>query len=137
MDRAGTGSRPGSRSVMRKLISPGRSLVVGVVAVGALSLGTAGVVGATAPPAPTLRHFNCARATKVLTRIEKTEAHIATGLPKLKAKESKALAKGKGARAARLGKRIAVWESSAFQAKLTGRASAIEAKCHVSAPPAP
>jgi hypothetical protein len=122
---------------MRKPISAGRSLLVGAVAVGALSLGTAGVAGAAAAPTPHLGHFNCARATKVLTRIEKTEAHITAGLPKLKAREGKALAKDKAARAARLEKRIAVWESAAFQAKLTGRSAAIEAKCHVSAPPAP
>ena len=125
---------------MRKLIPAGKSLLVGAVAVGALSLGTAGgagVAGAAARARPPLSHFNCAKATKVLTRIEKTEAHIAAGLPKLRAREAKAAGKGKTAKAAYLEKRILAWESPAFKADLTGRSAAIEAKCHVSAPPAP
>jgi hypothetical protein len=115
-----------------KLITVGKSLLVGAVAVGALSLGTVGMAGAATP---TARHFNCARATKTLTRIEKNEAHIVAGLPKLEAREAKALAEGKTTRAARIEKRINRWESATFKARLTKRSAGIEAKCNVSAPP--
>ncbi len=119
---------------MKKLIPAGKSLLIGAVAVGALSLGTAGVAGAAAP-AP--HHYNCARATKALTRIEKEQARIAAGLPKLKASEARAVAKGKTVRAARLEKRIKRWESATFKAHLTKQSAYIQASCKVSAPPTP
>jgi hypothetical protein len=119
---------------MIKLIPVGKSLLVGAVAVGALSLGTAGMAGAATP---TARHFNCARATKALTRIEKAQARIAAGLPKLKAEEAKAAAAGKTVRVARLEKRINRWESTAYKTHLTKRSSNIQAKCNVSAPSVP
>jgi hypothetical protein len=121
---------------MSNLVSTAKKALVGVVAVGALSMGSAGIAGAaTTTTAPTsVAHFNCARAGKVLARIEKGEAHIAAGLPRLTAAEAKAKANGNTARAARIEKRIARLESSTFKARLTRVSAAIEAKCHVSAP---
>ena len=44
-----------------------KKMVIGAVAVGALSLGTAGLAGAaTVPATKAISHFNCANATKVL-----------------------------------------------------------------------
>jgi hypothetical protein len=110
-----------------KLIPAGKALLVGAVAVGALSLGTAGVAGAASPAsAPALgKKFNCANATKALTRIEKTESRIGAGLPKLNAAEGKATAKGHTRRAERLKKRIARLENPALKARLVKRAAAI------------
>ena len=120
-----------------KLITVGKAVVVGAVAVGALSIGTAGTAGMAGAAAPTARHFNCARADKRLMRIEKNEWRIAAGLPKLKANEAKAAAAGKTARAARLEKRINRLESTKFKARLTKRSAGIQAKCNVSGPAVP
>jgi uncharacterized protein HemY len=112
-----------------------KKLVIGAVAVGALSLGTAGLAAAAPVPGATaISHFNCARATKVLTRIDKGEARIAAGLPKLTAAQEAASKAGHTKRADRLAKRIARLESSKFHARLTRATAAIEAKCHVTAP---
>jgi len=124
-----------------KLIPAGKALLVGTVAVGALSLGTVGIAGAASPTstpaAPALaKKFNCANATKALTRIEKAEARISAGLPKLNAAESKATAKGHTRRAERLKKRLSRLENPAYKARLVKRAAAIEAKCDVPAPSA-
>jgi hypothetical protein len=125
---------------MRHVTSLATKLVVGAVAVGSLSIGTAGLAGATttapAPSAPG-RQFNCARATKVLTRIEKGEARIAAELPGLTAREARAEKAGHTKRAAHLKKRIARLESPKFSARLHKASAEIEAKCHVSAPTAP
>ncbi len=115
-----------------------KRLTVGVVAVGVLTLGGTGLAGAAVPaktPAVSST-FNCARATKVLTRIEKGEARIAAGLPRLTAAEAKAQKAGHTKRAARLEKRIAHLKSARFAARLHRATAAIEAKCHVAAPPA-
>jgi len=122
---------------MVKIIPAAKKLAIGVVAVGALSLGTAGVAGAAASPVAVPKvgaHFNCARATKVLTRIQKVESRITAGLPKLNAAEERATKNGKTARAARLEKRITRLESPQLQARLNKASTAIEAKCHVPAP---
>ena len=123
-------------------------LAVGVVAVGTLALGGAGVAGAAAPSgtgagAPVvavasgrLAHFDCARAGRVLARIQKAEDRIAAGLPKLTAAEAKAKAAGKTARAARIQKRITHLESPAVSARLHRVSAAIGAKCQVSVPSA-
>ena len=79
-------------------------------------------------------HFNCARATKVLTRIEKTEARIAAGLPKLRAAEAKATTDGTTARAARLENRIDRLDSTTLHDPSDQGVGAIEAKCNVPAP---
>jgi hypothetical protein len=138
---------------MRHVTSLAAKLVVGAVAVGSLSIGTAGLAGAatTSTTAPTTapattpttapaktpgRHFNCARATKVLTRIDKVEARIAAKLPGLTAREARAAKAGRTKRAARLQKEITRFESPKFSARLTKASAAIEAKCHVSAPAA-
>jgi hypothetical protein len=122
---------------MIKMIPSARKLVVGAVAVGALSLGTAGIAGAaTTAPAQVGRHFNCANATKVLTRIQKGEARIAAGLPKLTAAEAKATQAGDTTLANRIQKRITRLESPTFHARLTKVSAAIEAKCNVPAPAA-
>jgi hypothetical protein len=113
-----------------------KKLAVGTVAVGALSLGTAGIAGAaTTTPSPNVhRHFTCANAPKVLALIQKGEARIAAGLPKLTAAEAKAKAAGDTARANRIQKRITRLESAQFHTRLTRATAAIEAKCHVAAP---
>jgi hypothetical protein len=122
------------------------------VAAGTLSFGAAGLAGAatapsSTPTAPTAKtpgsptakagkSFNCANATKVLTRIQKGEAQIAAGLPKLTAAEAKAKANGNTTRAARLQTRITRLESATFKARLDKMAQKIEAKCNVPAPAA-
>jgi hypothetical protein len=111
-----------------------RKVVTGVVALGVLTLGMGGVAGAANATPKTGRHFNCANATKALTRIQKTEADIAAGLPKLHAAEAKAAKAGNTKRADRLTKRIARFESTKFKARLAKRAANIEAKCQVAAP---
>ncbi len=121
---------------MSKLVPAAKKLAVGAVAVGALSLGTAGVAGATGvPSAPKVgAHFKCARAGKVLSRIERGQAQLKAGLPKLNAAETKAKARGRTKRADRLAKVIKRLESPQFSAKLTKATQRIEAQCHVTAP---
>ncbi len=82
------------------------------------------------------KNFNCANATKVLTRIQKGEAQIAAGLPKLTAAEAKAQAAGNTTRATRIQNRITRLESPAFKARLDKISQKIEAKCNVPAPTA-
>jgi len=137
---------------MGRTIPSIRKLLVATVATGALALGTAGVAGASAPtlaassnaPAATaphvtggngrLSHFSCARAGKALARIQKAEARVAAGLPKLHAAESKATAAGRTRRAARIQKVISRLGRPGEAARLQKLATAIEAKCNVSAP---
>jgi hypothetical protein len=122
---------------MKTVVPVAKRLAVGMVAVGVLSLGWTGLAGAAAPtkiPAVTST-FKCARATKVLTRIEKGQARIAAGLPKLTAAEAKAQQAGRTKRAAHLEKRIAHLKSAKFTGRLQKASAAIEAKCHVPAPP--
>jgi hypothetical protein len=125
---------------MISMIPVAKRLVIGAVAVGTLSLGTAGIAGAATSSAATpavpskISQFNCARATKVLTRIEKGEGRITAGLPRLTAAEAKATKAGHAKRADRLKKRIARLEGSKFKTRLTAASAAIEAKCHVPAP---
>jgi hypothetical protein len=127
---------------MRHVTSLATKLVVGAVVVGSLSIGTAGLAGAatttptTAPPARSVHPFNCARATRVLARIEKGEARIAAKLPGLTAREARAERAGRTKRAAHLQKLITRFESPKFSARLTKASAEIEAKCHVSAPTA-
>jgi hypothetical protein len=121
---------------MKTIIPVGKRLAVGVVAVGALSLGWTGLAGAAPIKTPAVTStFNCARATKVLTRIEKGEARIAAGLPRLTAAKDAAQKAGRTKRVARLDKRIAHLKSAKFAGRLDKATAAIEAKCHVSAPP--
>jgi hypothetical protein len=133
---------------MRHVTSLATKLVVGAVAVGSLAIGTAGLAGATTTTAPTTtpttapastpgRHFNCARATKVLTRIQKDEARIAAKLPGLTAREARAEKAGRTRRAAHLKKLITRFESPKVSARLHKASAEIEAKCHVSAPTVP
>ena len=137
---------------MGRTIPPFRKLLVATVAAGALALGTAGVAGASAPtlaassgtPVATtpqaapatgrLSHFSCARAGKALARIQRAEAAIAAGLPKLHAAESKATASGRARRAARIQKAINRLGRPGESARLQKLATGIEAKCNVSAP---
>jgi hypothetical protein len=114
-----------------------KKLVVGVAALGTVALGTAGAAGAAtaaSTPQPAAHHFNCARAPKVLAHIQKVEADIAAGLPKLHAAETKAQKKGNTKRVDRLKKRISRLESPAFKARLDKQKSKVEAKCPVNAP---
>jgi hypothetical protein len=124
---------------MQHVIPTAKRLIVGVVAVGALSLGAAGMAGAATtgsvtPTSAKLARFNCANAGKVLDKIQKGEADIAAGLPKLTAAQAKAAAAGNTRRADRLQKRITRFESATFKARLGKAASLIEAKCNVAAP---
>lgn len=124
---------------MTRRLAIAKKLVIGTVALGSVALGTAGVAGAdttttTAPKAA--KHFNCARAPKVLARIQSTEAKIAAGLPTLNSAESKARQKGRTTRADRIQKRIRRMESPTFKARLDKRKAKIEAACNISAPTA-
>jgi hypothetical protein len=127
---------------MGQVTSLATRLVVGAVAVGSLSIGTAGLAGAATTTPTTVRSaasghpFNCARATRVLTRIEKGEARIAAKLPGLTAREARAERAGRTKRAAHLKKLITRFESPKFSARLTKASAEIEAKCHVPAPTA-
>jgi hypothetical protein len=122
------------------------------VAAGTLSFGAVGLAGAapaqsSTSPAPNAKtpasgvpkagkNFNCANATKVLTRIQTGEAQIAAGLPKLTAAEATAKANGNTTRATRIQKRITRLESATFKARLDKVSQKIEAKCNVPAPTA-
>ncbi len=119
---------------MGRMIPSGRKVAAALVALGSLSLGAAGAAGAATPSPAPAAHINCARATKVLTRIERVEARISAGLPRLTAAEHRATANGHPRRAQRIGRLIARLESSQAHTRLTRRSSAIEAACHVSAP---
>jgi hypothetical protein len=128
---------------MNQLIPTARKFVVGLAAVGALTIGAASLAGAATPTPsattatsapPAAAHVSCTRATKVLTRIQRGQAHIAAGLPRLTAAEAKATQSGNTARAARIKRRIDRLESTQFKDRLTKAASAIEARCHVAAP---
>jgi hypothetical protein len=127
-----------------------KAVAIGVVAAGVLAVGLASIASASPSAAPTttthtrsvprsLRHFdvgrfNCAHATKALTRIGKVEAHVAAGLPKLTAAQAQAARNGHPVRAARLERRISRLEGATFGTRLTRASAAIEAKCHVPAP---
>ena len=132
-------------TLMRKMVA---TTVVG----GALVLGTAGAAGASAPtltatqgtsaaathltPAAKalLPHFSCTHATKALTRIQKLEARIAAGLPKLNRIQATASAAGETQKAARIGRVITRLERPVATARLQRLAANIEAKCNVAAP---
>ena len=118
-----------------------QKLAVGALVAGSLALGTAGMASASTPtnspsastPAAA-NQFNCANATKALTRIQKVEGRINAGLPKLTAAQQKASSAGHTKRADRLQKRITRLESAAFKQRLQTRSQKIESKCNVSAP---
>lgn len=116
-----------------------KKLVIGVIALGTVSLGTGGMAGAADPPVTTTKghghHVNCARASKVLARIEVTEARIAAGLPQLHAAASRAVHRGDQARADRINKRIGRMEAPAFKARLEKRKAKIQAACPGVTPP--
>ncbi len=113
---------------------------VGALVSGTLVLGTAGMAFASTPTSsaasstPASSQFNCANATKALTRIQKIEARINAGLPKLTAAEQKASSNGHTKLAARLQKRITRYESTTFKQHLDTRMQKIETTCNVSAP---
>ena len=133
-----------------------RTMIIGMTAVGAIAIGiagTAGVAGATAPvagatpaaPTGTTRsqpdtgsdsaaHFNCARAPLALARIQRIEARISAGLPKLNQAEARAKAAGNTQRAARIQKRINRLDSPALKSRLDRLTARIGAKCSASTP---
>ncbi len=124
---------------MTRTIPSAKKLVVGVVTLGTVALGIVGLgtsgVAAAAPAAPrAARHFNCARASKVLAHIQAVESNIAAGWPKLNAAEATARQKGKTRRVDHLKKRISRLESPAYKARLEKQKSRIEAKCQVNSP---
>jgi TolA-binding protein len=138
---------------MRTVIPVAKRLAVCVVAVGALSLGWTGLAGAASTTSPTVNapastsvssSVKCARATKVVTRIEKAQARVEARLPKVTAAEAKAQQAGRTKRVARLQKRLARLEkrvahmkSAEVTAHLQKIKSAIAAKCSAPAPGAP
>ena len=127
-------------------------VVATTVVGGALLLGTAGAAGASAPtltassgtPSATtqltpeardrLAHLSCNRATRALVVIQKSEAGIAAGLPRLHRAQARAAAAGKTRKAARIGKMITRLGRPDATARLQRLAAAIEAKCNVAAP---
>jgi hypothetical protein len=118
-----------------------KQLAVGAMVAGSLTLGTAGMASASTPtssPSTTTpaaaTQFNCANATKALTRIQKVEGRISAGLPNLTAAQQKAATNGNTKRADRLQKRITRLESASFKQRLQTRSQKIEATCNVSAP---
>ena len=120
---------------MKHLIPTAKRVVVGVVAVGALTVGSAGLAGAATTATPkTIAQFNCARATTVLTRIQTGESHIAAGLPKLTAPRPRPprMATWRGPPVSRSGS--PGWRAPTSRADWTAAAAAIEAKCQVTAP---
>jgi hypothetical protein len=130
---------------MPRVVPAAERLAVGLAAATVLSLGVGGLAGAAAPapstttPAPSstaspTHQFNCARAPKVLARIQKAEAKIAAGLPKLHAAEAKATAAGRTKAANRIERRIDRLQNPKTAARLDRRTKNIESRCHVSAP---
>jgi hypothetical protein len=123
---------------MSRLVRRAKRLATGVAVAGALSVAVAG----TADAAPALftsaprvgAHFKCARASKVLSRIEHTESQISAGLPGLTKRHQAAKFHGRSKQANRLQRQIARLESPQLKQQLTKAAQAIEAKCHVSPP---
>jgi len=118
-----------------------QKLAVGALVAGSLALGTAGMASASTPTSSpqasttaAANQFNCANATKALTRIQKVEGRINAGLPKLSAAQQKASSAGHTKRADRLQKWITRLESPAFKQRLQTRSQNIESKCNVSAP---
>jgi hypothetical protein len=123
-----------------------KAVAVGVVAVGVLALGLVGIASASPAVTPTVsahtvsitkavrefngRQFNCADAATVLARIDKAQAHVAAGLPKLTAAQARAARNGRVIRADRLERRVDRLESARFRARLTRDSAAIKAKCH-------
>jgi hypothetical protein len=130
----------------RIVITTAIAVAAGSLSFGAVSLAGAAPAPSSTPPAPsspapstapsTGKGFNCANATKVLDRIQKGEAQIAAGLPKLTAAEAKAKANGNTTRATRIQNRINRLESATFKARLDKMSQKIEAKCNVPAPAA-
>lgn len=131
---------------MSRVVPAAKRVAVGMAAVTMLSLGVGGLAGAATPappstPAPatspttpaTHRHFNCARAPRVLARIQRVEARIKAGLPKLQAAEQRAKAAGRTRAAARIQRRIKRLENSKTTARLDRLNTAIQTKCGVSA----
>ncbi|MHB8431068.1 MAG: hypothetical protein ACYDDZ_11170 [Acidimicrobiales bacterium] len=110
------------------------TLVVAVLLTFAAVWGAAPATAAPLPSAKALTHFNCARAQRALTRIDRFEARIGAGLPKLSAAEAKAKATGHAKREHRLERRIRRLESTRMHDRLVNTSRAIENKCHVSAP---
>jgi hypothetical protein len=123
---------------MSRLVPMGTKLVAALVAAGVLSLSATGAASASTPlltSAPKVgAHFKCARATKVLARVERTESQISNGLPALTKLQATAKAHGKTRRADRLQRMISRLESPQLKQKLAKAAQTIEARCHVSAP---
>ncbi|HEX4219376.1 MAG TPA: hypothetical protein VHZ02_13445 [Acidimicrobiales bacterium] len=117
-----------------------KKLAVGALVAGSLALGTAGTALASTPSSspsastPAASQFNCANATKALTRIQKIEGRISAGLPKLTSAQQKAASAGHTKRADSLQKRITRLESVAFKQRLQARSQKIESTCNVSAP---
>jgi len=123
---------------MDQPIPMARKVVAGALALGAISLGMALLAWAAPTSVPAVprsaRSFDCANATEALARIERRQADIGAGLPKLAAAAARARADGNTERADRLEQRIARLQSGRFRARLSRTASAIEAECHVPGP---
>ncbi len=115
---------------------PARSLLQKAVAVtvvgGALALGTGGAAFATTTTTSgstptTSHHFTCARAPKVLARIDKVEAAVTKRLPKLQAAEKRLTAGGHTTLAGKVEKRITTLQK--VDTRAAALAATINAKC--------
>jgi hypothetical protein len=108
--------------------------VVGVSAgaIMGLSLLVGGGV-AGAGPAVGNTPARCAKAPAALALIQKAEARITSGLPKLTKAEQTARANGNNGRANRLERQIARLESTKFGGRLAKMAQRIEKACNLSA----
>jgi hypothetical protein len=126
----------------RIVIITAMAVGAGSLSFGAVSLAGAAPAPSSTPPTPSSpapksgKTFDCANATKALDRIQKVEAQIAAGLPKLTAAEAKAKANGNTTRATKIQDRINRLQSPTFKARLDKASQKIEAKCNVPAPTA-
>ena len=85
------------------------TLVASATLAGTLTLGGMGVASAATTPVPKVpakTTFNCARAPKVLARIDRFETKFPHRQSVLQADQAKATAAGHPARATRLGRRL-------------------------------
>ncbi len=117
-----------------------RAMIIGVAAAGTVVVGIAGTAGAVAPVTGAASHsaradrFNCARAPRALARIQRIEANITAGLPKLHRAEARAKAAGNTQRVARIQKRISRLDSPAVKSRLDRQTARINARCSVPTP---
>lgn len=102
-----------------------KRIIATAVLGGALTLGVAGVAGASPPAGAT--HPRCAKAPAALARIAKLEAKANAWLPKAEQREATATSEGHADVAARIERRID--RVQRLEAKGTALRQRIEAAC--------